>query len=280
MVIVDLSLAQASPAAHPPSSYWNLMRIKSFLLSVSAFAVFGMGTAHANLILNGGFEQTSNGTNKQLTAGSSTTQTNFTTLTGWNSQSLTDGGGGYNFVMNPSQPAPNAVLSLYTTGNGFKASADGGNFFASDPAYGPGLLYQTVNGLVVGDLYTLTFSYALGQQSGYTGSNSDYWKFGLGTTLSDLNRQTSVLTIPQGGFSGWQTVSTTFNATSSTEMLGFLAATSTPGAPPFMLLDGVSLNAVAKAPAAAVPEPATWSLLLGGLGLVGVMARRRYNKRA
>lgn len=255
------------------------MRIKSILLSVSAVAALSAGAAHASLITNGSFEQTTNGTNKQLTSSASTTQTNFTTLTGWNSQSLTGSGGGYNFVMNLSQPAPNMGLSLYTSGNGFKASADGGNFFASDPAYGPGLLYQTVEGLVVGDLYTLTFSYALGQQSGYTGSNSDYWKFGLGTTLADLNQQTSVLTIPQGGFSGWQTVSTNFTATAATEMLGFLSATSTPGAPPFMLLDGVSLNAAAKKPAAAVPEPASLSLLLGGLALVGVMARRRYNKR-
>lgn len=252
------------------------MRIKSILLSLSAIAALNAGVAHANLITNGSFEQTSNGTNKQLTNGASTTQANYTTLTGWNSQSLSSStGGGYNFVLNVTQPASTGV-SLYSS---VKASADGGNFFASDPDYGPGLLYQTVNGLVIGDLYTLTFSYALGQQSGYTGSNSDYWKFGLGTTLADLNQQTSALTISQGGFSGWQTLSTTFTATSATEMLGFLAATSTAGAPPFMLLDGVSLNAAAKTPAA-VPEPATLSLLLGGLGLVGLMARRRYNKRA
>lgn len=255
------------------------MRIKSILLSTFAGAAFIASSAHANLIVNGGFEQTTNGTNKQLTSGASTTQTNYTTLSGWNSVSLNGSGGGYNFVMNLSQPAPNMALSLYTSGNGFKASPDGGNFFASDPAYGPGLLYQTVDGLVVGNQYTLTFNYALGQQSGYTGSNSDYWKFGLGTSFDDLNQQTAVLTIPQGGFSGWQTATATFTATATSESLGFLAATSVAGAPPFMLLDGVSLNAAAKPSGANVPEPATLSLMLGGLGLVGVMARRRYKQR-
>lgn len=251
------------------------MRIKSILLSLSTVAALSAGSAHAGLITNGSFELTSNGTNKQLTTGSATTAAGYTTLTGWTSQSLTDYSAGYNFVMNTSQPSTSGV-SLYSS---VKASADGGNFFASDPAYGPGLLYQTVNGLVVGDLYTLTFSYALGQQQNFQGANTDYWKFGLGTTLADLNQQTSALTIGQGGFSGWYSMSTTFTATAATEMLGFLAATGTAGAPPFMLLDGVSLNAVTKSTASAVPEPASLSLLLGGLALVGLMARRRYNKR-
>lgn len=257
------------------------MRIKSILLSLSAIAALNAGAAHASLIVNGGFEQTTNGTNKQLTNAASGTSSSNTMLTGWTSQSLSNSGAGYNFVMNPTLPSASSVLPLYTSNNGFSLSPNGGNFFASDPAYGPGVLYQAVNGLVVGDLYTLTFSYALAQQQGYTGANSDYWKFGLGTTLADLNQQTNVLSIAQGGFSGWQTTTATFKATSTSEMLGFLAATSTPGAPPFMLLDGVSFDAVPKTPAAssAVPEPTTLSLLLGGLGLVGVMARRRFKQR-
>jgi hypothetical protein len=56
-------------------------------------------------------------------------------------------------------------------------------------------------------------------------------------------------------------------------MLSFLARGTAPGAPPFMLLDNVALNAE-------VPEPATWTMLLSGLGLIGFMARRRRNAQA
>jgi hypothetical protein len=33
-------------------------------------------------------------------------------------------------------------------------------------------------------------------------------------------------------------------------------------------------------PAAAVPEPASWALMVGGFGLVGVVARRRAARAA
>ena len=38
--------------------------------------------------------------------------------------------------------------------------AGGGNFFASDPLYYPGYLFQTISGLTVGKDYTLTFDSA------------------------------------------------------------------------------------------------------------------------
>ena len=263
------------------------MRLKTILLSLSALVALNAGVAHASLIVNGDFEQTTNGTNKQLAAGTGTTATNYSTLVGWNSVSLssfldgsyktgTNKDGGYNFVFNPSAPSSLAV-SLYNT---VKASPTGGNFFASDPAYGPGLLYQNLSGLVAGTQYSVTFNYALSQQNGYTGGNSDFWTVGLGTDASSyVTQDTSVLSISQGGFSGWKTASMTFTATAATEMLGFLAQTSAPGAPPFMLLDNVSFDAV-KTVTGTVPEPTTLSLLLGGLGVAGLAARRRRNKRA
>ncbi|UAJ11857.1 PEPxxWA-CTERM sorting domain-containing protein [Polymorphobacter megasporae] len=52
----------------------------------------------------------------------------------------------------------------------------------------------------------------------------------------------------------------TFTATGTTEVLSFLALGTPEGKPPFSLLDGVS---------GTVPEPATWAMMIGGLGLVG-----------
>ena len=68
----------------------------------------------------------------------------------------------------------------------------------------------------------------------------------------------------------------TFVANAASETLFFFATASSGANPPFLLLDGVSLNDTATVPAAAaVPEPAT--LALTAIGLLGtiVVARRR-----
>src|SRR5437870_2587884 len=64
--------------------------------------------------------------------------------------------------------------------------------------------------------------------------------------------------LPHHGFSGWRLATTSFIATSSTQVLSFLA-TGGPSfsQPPFALLDGVSLTT-------AVPEPATWAVIVLG----------------
>lgn len=238
------------------------MRIKSILLSLSAIVALSAGVAQAastNLVANGNFEQTTNGTNKQL-ASSPTTAADRSTLTGWTSSNGNDGG--YNFVLNSSIATTNAS-AIWLEGNS-STLPNTGNIFASDSQYYPGTLSQSITGLSVGGLYKLTFNYALGQQVGFDGANSNnYWQVGFG----GASQSTSLLSIPDNGFSGWKTATMLFKAGSVDQALSFLAKGAAPGAPPFLLLDNVSL--------AAVPEPSSWGMMLGGIGLVGLLARRR-----
>lgn len=240
------------------------MRIKSVLLCLSAAAAFGSSFANATPILvNGNFESTTNGGNKQLSS-HVTDRTDRTTLTGWTSSNGNDGG--YNFVLDSAIANTwDSAIWLRDNGNGYSTSPGGGNVFASDALYWPGVLSQTVTGLTVGKAYTLTFDYAMAQQTGFSGANKDnFWQVGFG----NATQNSALLSLEDGGFSGWKTASMTFTATSVSEVLSFLAKGTAPGAPPFMLLDDVAL-------ASAVPEPATWTMLLGGLGLLAFLARRR-----
>lgn len=241
------------------------MRIKSVLLILSAAAAFGANLAAANpLIANGGFELTTNGTNKQLSS-HVVGAADRTTLAGWTSSNGNDGG--YNFVLD---------TGIITTGAStiglkrYDSAFDRGNVFASDALYYPGTLSQSVGGLTSGVDYVLTFDYALGQQAGFDGRNADnYWQVGFGGDT----RASSKLSIDNGAFSGWNTATMTFTATSASQVLSFLAMGSSPGAPPFMLLDNVSMQA-------AVPEPSTLSLMLGGVGFAVFLARRRRQAQA
>lgn len=244
------------------------MRFNTILLSLSAVAVLSTGVAHAatNLVVNGNFETTTNGTNKQLSS-SVTDDPNRTTLEGWTSSNGNDGG--YNFVLdgNTAKTRASAIWlknPVTDDNNGYTTSANGGNIFASDALYYPGTLSQTLTGLTKDAYYTLTFDYALAQQVGFDGANTNnYWSVVFGNTTYNA----AALSIASGGFSGWETATTTFKASGTTQVLSFLAKTSSPGAPPFLLLDGVSVTAV--------PEPTTWAMMLGGFGLIGFLARRR-----
>lgn len=240
------------------------MRATCFLLSLTTAAALSLGTAHAavNLVKNGDFTETTNGGNKQLSA-KPTDSKNRTTIKDWTSSNGNDGG--YNFVLDGNQAKTwDSAIWLKSQNNGYAASPTGGNLFASDALYHPGTLSQTISGLEQGAYYTLSFDYALAQQVGFKGANSDnYWHVVFGNNVFN----TTGLSIANGGFSGWQTANVTFKASNTSQVLSFLAESAAPGAPPFLLLDNVQL--------AAVPEAETWAMLLAGMGLLGWTARRR-----
>jgi hypothetical protein len=158
--------------------------------------------------------------------------------------------------------------------NGLTASSPaGGNFWAndSDPV-NAGQLTQTISGLTVGRTYDLTFYWAAAQYeccggSIYNGASSNSWSASLGAET----QSTPVVSIASHGFSGWMGASFDYTATSTSEVLSFMA-TGTSSVPPVALLDGVSL--------VMVPEPSTWALMVLGFGGLGFAAYRRTKRSA
>lgn len=241
------------------------MKISKILMVAAAFAGLTCVAAQAtpvNLVVNGGFETTTKGTG-QIDA--------LTTATGWTSK-------GYNFVFAGATADKSGTTGTYGNitlwgpqngaANGLGPSPLGGNFLAADGAYDVAPITQTINGLVIGQQYNLSFYWAGAQQSGYNGAQTEQWVVSLGNqTIS-----TAVYQNTSHGFSGWMQENFTYTATSTSEVLSFLARGTPTGVPPFSLLDGVSLTA-------AVPEPSTSALFLAGFGLLAVAARlRRRNK--
>jgi len=151
-------------------------------------------------------------------------------------------------------------LSLYTAGNSTLISPVGGNFVAVDADVFQGTLSQTITGLTVGHTYAVSFYQAGAQEYGNSGATGDQWFVSLGSQ-TDYAPQINVVA---NGFSGWSYVTEMFTATAATETLGFFA--NGVGAPPFALLDGVSL--------VDAPEPATWTVMI--MGLLGVASARRW----
>jgi len=231
-------------------------------LAIALAAVAGLGSAAQaapNLVVNGGFESSSNGPNNEFDRD--------TVFTGWTSN-------GYNFGFAPGTAdtvgaftSQYGNLQLWGTNNGgtdaITVSSFGGNFVAADGAYQVAPIEQTLSGLVIGSRYAVEFDWAAAQQFGFDGATTEQWLVSLGgQTIA-----TSVYSNPNHGFSGWMRERFVFTFDGANNVLSFLAVGTPDGLPPFSLLDGVS--------ATAVPEPATWAMMLAGFGLVGFAARRR-----
>ena len=236
------------------------MQFRKITLVLAAAAAMGALPAQAvNLVVNGGFEATTNGKG----------QLGFNTnATGWTNVN------GYTFLFTPGTADTSGAagqfgpLSLWGPGNGsangLAVSPTGGNFIASDGAFQTTPIQQLIVGLVVGQKYDLGFDWGAAQQFTFTGATTDQWRVSLGNETYS----TAVINNVSHGFSGWRHQVFSFTATGASEVLSFLAIGTPAGVPPFALLDGVTL-------AAAVPEPSTWALMLGGVAVVGFIARRR-----
>jgi hypothetical protein len=141
----------------------------------------------------------------------------------------------------------------------------GNNFMALDGADGVrGALQQTINGLTIGQSYTLTFDFAAGQLKDRDGETFEH----LLVSLGSQSQVTGTDDDPSHGAVDWQKETMIFTATGTSEVLSFLSIGTPSGDPPMALLDNVSLTNT-------VPEPATWGLMLVGVAAVGASLRMR-----
>jgi hypothetical protein len=232
--------------------------------AVAVMMLCGLGTAaHANLVVNGGFEST-------LIQASSEFGTRYPSqqVTGWTTS-------GYNMLFQSGTADTTGAieeyeccLTLWGPGNGVAngltaSSPDGGNFIAADGSYLVGAISQVIYGLTPGVRTDVSFDWAVGQQYGSGGDFTEMWVVSLGNET----HATAGYNNPSRGFSGWMHETIAFTPNSATETLSFLAAGTPGGQPPFSLLDGVSVTPT--------PEPGFWGMGVAGAGALMVCARRR-----
>jgi hypothetical protein len=250
------------------------------LLALSAAALLTFApSAQADLVTNGSFESTTNGARFQFE--SSHSGSPYTSATGWTSDNSSSNA--YNFIFASGTADTTGVtgqdgpVTLWGSNDGGlnlipASSPDGGNFVAADADFQIGAISQTIGGLTVGDTYTVGFWWAAAQQSGFDGASQQDWAVSLGGETLD----TPTFNLPSHGFSGWMFQTLNFTADNTTDVLSFLAVGSTQ--PPFLLLDGVSMNAAVTN--AAVPEPGVVTLMITVLIGVIILARKRQARKA
>lgn len=279
------------------------MKIKSLLtiaIAVSGITASGAFTpARSVTLVNGNFTP-SNVTQSAYLGNTATSGGLIVNVPGWRfpAQIATaidrdPNRNGYNFIApfgdtllknftNNNIKASNAIalnrtgngnaVNLYSSSTPIASPVAGATWYiAADAAFQEGAIEQTLTGLTIGQGYDVTFYQAAGQQAGFTGATTERWQVSLGTSskLSTLINLAS-----EANVTPWQKQTLSFTATTTSDVLSFLAVGTPAGLPPFSLLAGVS---IAQNPTA-VPEPLTFLGTMTALGL-GASLKSKLNKK-
>ena len=153
-------------------------------------------------------------------------------------------------------PNVNVVLGTYSSTNG-NLAAEGNQYLDLVGQGGTGSIFQDLI-TEIGGVYTLSFVYShnLFTPSSATSASASLSVGSLLDTISHSTGDTSNL--------DWLTYTNTFTATGTTTRLTFTNLTG--GVNEGIFLDAVSV--------AAVPEPATWAMMLLGFAGIGMALRR------
>jgi hypothetical protein len=234
------------------------------------------------------------------------TNLNFTQLThtpkcSFSNCGLTGWSGGNGLIFIDSQTGGGSAAGIptnheYLTTYGNPVGAITGNYVEADgnPTFESSFNY-TVAGLTPGTTYSLAFFQGASQQTGFSGPTSNQWIVSLGTSAGGLTincvgpvcaysepgasiATSPLMTVPSEGTVGWTPVSVNLTATSTTEVLSFLAWAdngNTANLPPIAFLSGVDSPAILSS-TGSTPAPAALPLFAIGLaGLGGLLLRRR-----
>lgn len=251
----------------------KLLALRLVLVLVAAIAFLASGTqAKASLVQNGDFSATSLSSPGGYVC-NTVGPTCVSTVSDWSANCSSIGVCG-NGGTPLSLLFPGTGGVAFNSFNGLSSPAadapGGGNTIADDgDVVYRAPVFQTINGLSPGDSYVLTFYQAADQQGGFGSPTTEQWQVSLGAQTQD----STLISDPSGAFTGWSSQSMTFTATSSSEVLNFLALGAPSGVPPIALLADVSLNA------SPVPEPSYLAVLGGVLG-ASILWRRWRVRRA
>ncbi|MDP3855070.1 choice-of-anchor C family PEP-CTERM protein [Phenylobacterium sp.] len=168
-------------------------------------------------------------------------------------------------------PLDNTSITGWTVG-GAGVDYIGSYWIAADgdrsidlSALSGGSVSQTIS-TIAGVTYTVSFALA-GNPDG-----PDEGKIAV-TSVSGSLPQIDIFSVTAANTHanmGWQTYTYTFKAFDSTSELTFASATNTPYGP---ALDNVTISS-------AIPEPATWAMMIIGFGAVGGVARSARRKQS